>query len=204
MSVAVTCAPRRRHSRAAATPLAPSPTIATRFPERITLSPKLQARQADEGQQYREDPETDDDLRLGPPLLFVVMVDGGHEENALARELERTHLNHHAHRLEEEDAAENAAQELVLREDGAHPEPAAERKRADVPHEDLRRIRVVPKEANPRPDDRPAENAQFADAGDGRNIEVAGDDETLGHIGDAERRAGEVGPDEIGRTIDDD
>src|SRR5580692_1298807 len=111
-SVATTRAPRRRHSRAAATPLAPSPTTVTRFPERSTQSPQLQARQADEGQQNREDPEADDDLGLGPSLLLVVVVDGGHEEDALARQLERAHLDHDAHGLEKEHPAENAAQEL--------------------------------------------------------------------------------------------
>src|ERR1019366_9759851 len=42
----------------------------------LDTSTQLQARKAHECQENGDDPEADDDLRLGPPLLFEVVVDG--------------------------------------------------------------------------------------------------------------------------------
>ena len=47
-------------------------------------SAQLQRGQPDQGQHERDDPEADDDLRLGPALELVVVVDRRHAEDALA------------------------------------------------------------------------------------------------------------------------
>ena len=89
-SVPTTCAPRAtradgtrrcRSCRARRRPRAcPS--------RRARRSPQLQAREAHEREEDGDDPEANDDLRLGPALLFVVMMDRRHQEDALAGQLE--------------------------------------------------------------------------------------------------------------------
>ena len=54
----------------------------------------------------------------------------------------------------------------MLGEDREHADRAAERQRADVAHEHLRRIRVVPEEADAAAEQRGAEDRELADAGD--------------------------------------
>ena len=48
-------------------------------------------------------------------------------------------------------------------------------KRADVAHEDLGRMRVVPEEADGRAGHRAAEDGQFRGAGQSREIEILGE-----------------------------
>src|SRR5919204_643775 len=68
-------------------------------------------RRADRG----HDPEAQDDLRLRPAEDLEVMVDGGHQEDALAEGLEGEDLDEHAQRFDDEDAAEDQEQLLGLR-----------------------------------------------------------------------------------------
>src|SRR5262249_25354826 len=145
-STAITSAPFERSSRAAATPLRPSPITTARLPWTCIASPELEGCERYECQKDADDPEPDDDLRLGPPLLFVVVVDRRHQEHAAPGELEGDDLRDDADGLDEEDAAEQDREDLVLRADGAHPEAAAQRERAHVAHEELRWVGVVPKE----------------------------------------------------------
>src|SRR3954465_2996394 len=107
------------------------------------------------------------------------MMDRRHQEEPLPGELERDDLGNHGEALEEEDPAEDDREELVLREDGDHPEAAAESERADVSHEDLRGGRVVPEEADAGADHGPAEDGELPRARDERDVEIARDDETL-------------------------
>src|SRR6185369_9294672 len=119
-----------------------------------------------------------------------------HQEQTLARELERDDLRNDAEALEKEDAAEDDREKLVLGEDGARAEAAAERERSHIPHEDLRGVRVVPKETDARADHGPAEHGELAGARDKRNVEVLRDDEALRDVDDAEGRTREIGPDQ--------
>ena len=82
--------PRRRGAaeRAAATPLWPSPTTTTLFAAG-SMRHRSFSDERDQREQHGDDPEADDDLRLGPALLLVVVVDRRHQEHALAGELER-------------------------------------------------------------------------------------------------------------------
>ena len=88
------------------------------------------------------------------------------------------------------------AEQLVLREDREHAEPAAERERADVAHEDLRWVGVVPEEADARADDRAAVDRELAGRRDLRDVEVRREREAR------DGRAGDVRPDEVRARVD--
>src|SRR5262245_11178634 len=186
-------------------PLVPSPTTTTRLSFTSSNgSPELEAREAHERQKDGDDPEADDDLGLRPALLLVVVVNRRHQEDALAGELEAHDLRHDAESLEEEDAAEDDREQLVLEEHGASAEPATERERTDVSHEDLRGVRVVPEEADAGAEQRSAEDGELTGARDLRDVEVARDDEALRDVGDTEGRAAEVRPNQVGARVEDD
>src|SRR5687767_4755198 len=149
ISVSVTTAPRFASSSAAATPLRAAPTTTTRrFRTEKSLSPtpspQLQRRQAEQREDHRHDEKAGDDLRLAPSNQLEVVVDGRHLEDAIARELERGDLDDHRERLDDEHAAHNRQQQFLLDEDGDRAQGAAERQRADVAHEDVGGVRVVP------------------------------------------------------------
>ena len=64
------------------------------------------------------------------------------------------------------------------------PEGRAERQRADIAHEHLRRVGVVPEKAQTGGDHRGAKHRQLADAGDIGNLQVLGELEMAGDVGD--------------------
>ena len=70
-------------------------------------------------QQQRHDPETGDDLGFEETLFLVVMVQGGHEQNAASFAVfafgvfEVAHLKHDREALDQEDAAEKGQQQLL-------------------------------------------------------------------------------------------
>src|SRR5688500_18138873 len=121
----MTRAPRLWQRRHAATPLLPSPTTITRCPSSSITLPELHGGERHEREQDGDDPEPDDDARLGPALLLVVVVDRRHQEDALLEQLEGDHLGDDARGLDRKDAAEDDAQKLGFGDDGAHAEPAA-------------------------------------------------------------------------------
>ena len=61
----------------------------------------------------------------------------------LARVLEPDHLQHHRHRLGDKDAAHDAQHDLLPRDHGDGAQRTAQRQRAHVAHEDLRREIVL-------------------------------------------------------------
>ena len=146
---------------------------------------------AREREHDRDDPEADHDLRLGPAHLLEVMVDRRHPEHALAGELERDHLHDHRHRFEHEQPADDRQHDLVLGGDRDRAEHAAERERAGVAHEDRRRRRVEPEEAEAGADHRAAQHRELAGAGDVVDLQIVGEARVAGEIGDdaeAQRR----------------
>ena len=79
--------------------------------------------------------------------------------------LNDSHLDDHRNRLEHEQAADDAEHDLVLGHDRDGAEQAAERQRAGVAHEDRRRRRVEPQEAEAGAQDGAAQHRQLAGAG---------------------------------------
>ena len=121
-----------------------------------------------------------------------MMMDRRHLEHALAGQLERGHLHDDAQRLHHEQAADDGEHDLVLDDDRDRPEQAAERQRTGVAHENLRRRRVEPEEADARADHRAADDDDLAGVGDVVDEQIVRIDEIAGEIGDEpERRRGD-------------
>ena len=136
-----------------------------------SLSAQLEGAERKNGAQDADDPEPDHHLRLRPPFQFEVMVQRGPQEHAmllgvlhpvlLAPVLEHRSLQNHRHGFREEHRPYEEQQELTLEENGDRPYGAAEGQRARVAHEHLRRMRVVPKEADAGAHDRRTEHGEF-------------------------------------------
>src|SRR5450631_3293115 len=97
--------------------------------EHPTSSAQLQRGEAGQRQHHRNDPEPNHDLRLGPALLFEMVMQRRHAEDALAGELEGGDLHDHRHRLQHEQPADHREHDLVLHRDRDRAEHAAERQR---------------------------------------------------------------------------
>ena len=98
------------------------------------------------------------------------------------------------HGLDHEDAADDDEQEFLLDEDRDRAERAAERERADVAHEDVGGIGVVPEEPEAGADQRAAEDRQLADGGDTvGQLQVLGEHAVAADVGQRrERRGGDA------------
>src|SRR5487761_2288691 len=122
----MTSAPPLISAPAESSPDLPRPNTATFLPAKTVMGimlcrpgragalSQLQRREARKRQHHRDNPEADDDLRLGPAELLVVVMDRRHPEHALAGQLERHDLHDHRHRLEPEKAANDGEHDLVL------------------------------------------------------------------------------------------
>ena len=75
----------------------------------------------------------------------------------------------------------------MLGGDGDRAEHAAERQRAGVAHEDRRRRRVEPEEAEAGADHRAAEHGELAGALDEVDLEIVGEDGVAREVGDERR-----------------
>src|SRR3954449_9140201 len=88
-SAATTSAPPAFSAWQLARPEPPRPNTATVLPAKEVTgimarrSPQLQRGEAGQRQHHRDDPEPDHDLRLGPALLFEMMMQRRHPEHAL-------------------------------------------------------------------------------------------------------------------------
>src|SRR6266566_3268580 len=120
-SQATMSAPPAISARQVQRPELPSPNTASRLPAKpvtgITRSPQLERGQAGKRKHHRDDPEADDDLRLGPAELLEVMMDRRHPEDPLAGQLVRHHLHDDRDRLEHEQPADHRENDLVLGRD---------------------------------------------------------------------------------------
>src|ERR1700676_3908371 len=115
----MTSAPPANSALAPTSPEPPSPNTATFFPAKVVTGimarlSQLQGRQPGEREHDRNDPDANDDLRLGPAELLEMMVDRRHLEHALAGELKRHHLHDDGHRFEHEQPADDRQHDLVL------------------------------------------------------------------------------------------
>ena len=112
------------------------------------------------------------------------MMDRRHLEDALAGELERHHLHDHRNRFQHEQAADDGEHDLVLGRDRHGADHAAERERAGVAHEDRRRRRVEPQEAEAGAEHGAAQHRKLAGAGDIMDLQIIGEDRVAAQIGD--------------------
>src|SRR5260221_9662292 len=117
-SPATTSAPPAFRAWQLASPEPPRPKTATVLPAKevtgINVSPQFQRGEAGQRQHHRNDPEPDHDLRLGPALLFEMMMQRRHPEHALSGQLERHHLHDHGDGFEHEQAAAHGQHDLML------------------------------------------------------------------------------------------
>src|SRR5437016_9078094 len=119
VSVAVTFAARAAQKSEVATPVLASPTTSTRLPrnsngfaiyfakplnENDSL-PQLQRRQRKQRKDQRRYPKSHDYFRFAPAQQLEMVVNGRHAEDALAAQLERTHLKNHGESFDHENAA---------------------------------------------------------------------------------------------------
>src|SRR3546814_17147878 len=105
---------------------------ATVFPAKAersitAASPQLQRGQTDQRQDRGDDPETDDDGRLGPALLLEVMVQRRHGEDALTGQLEGKDLDDDRDRLQDDQAAEEGEHQFGPGADADRAERSAHR-----------------------------------------------------------------------------
>src|SRR5437588_2423690 len=111
-----TCSPRLRSASAAATPERASPSTAYGPPgsggRALPTNAELIDGEAHRAEGCRHDPEAQDDLGFRPRAQLEVVVDRGHQEDALAKQLKRHNLDHDRQCLEHEDPPEQDQQHL--------------------------------------------------------------------------------------------
>lgn len=90
------------------------------------------------------------------------------------RHLEIADLQDHGDGLHDKNAAHDEEHKLLARNDRHRPQSAAQGERADVAHKDLRRVGVVPKKAQARPNQRGSDHHHFSGARNIREIQIRG------------------------------
>ena len=114
-----------------------------------------------------------------------MVVDRRHPEDPLAvGELEPADLEDDGEGLQDEDPAHDGQQDLLFRQDRDGAQRAAQGEGAHVPHEDLGGIGVVPEEPDAGADDRPAEDGQLPGSRHIGDLEVGGDLDVAGEVGE--------------------
>src|SRR5204863_551663 len=97
-------------------------------------SPELKGAEARQRQHEADDPEADYDRRFGPAEMLEMVVDRGHQEDALAGALVDRDLDDDAQGLDDEDATDEHQGEFVVGRDRHGTERSAERKAAGITH----------------------------------------------------------------------
>src|SRR5689334_2428924 len=164
---ASTSAPPAISAGAVAIPEPPSPKSETRLPEKEAAGIKgilseLEGGEADQRQDDGNDPEADHHLAFGPAELFEMVVDRRHQEDALAGHLEIADLDDDREDFDHEQAADDDQHDLMLGGDGDGADQPAHRQRTGVAHEDRRRRRVEPEEAEAGADHRAKHHGKLA------------------------------------------
>ena len=116
-----------------------------------------------------------------------MVVDRGHPEDPPAvGKLEPADLEDDGEGLQDEDPPDDGQEDLLLRQDGEGAQGTAQGEGAHVPHEDLGGIGVVPEEADAGADDRPAEDGKLSGSRHVGDLEVGGDLDVPGEVGEQE------------------
>src|SRR5260370_6810702 len=92
-----------------------------------------------------------------------MMVNRRHAEDTLAAQLERTDLQNHGQRFDDEYSADKEEQNLLLDDHRDHAERSAQGKRADIAHENFGGMRVVPEKSQRSSDQPSAQDRQLPD-----------------------------------------
>src|SRR6266446_4903557 len=121
-------------------------------PRSIIGSPQLQGGEAGHRQDGGDDPEAEDDRRLGPALLLEMVMQRRHAEDAAAGPAIGQDLHDDRHGLEHEQAADDGEHDLVLGHDRHRPQRTADGERAGIAHEHLGGRCVEPEKAQPGAD----------------------------------------------------
>src|SRR3990172_4750096 len=186
-SKSVTRAPSRRRRRAETNPEIPAPITNASLPPKVSISPYLEGADGQQRQDDRDDPETNDDLRLRPSLEFEVVVDRRHPEDPLPGGLVGEDLKNHRESLHHEHPPHQ--DDLLLHHHGHDAERGTQGKRPGVPHEHLGGIGVEPEKADPRPGHGATEDGELPRPRDIGNLQVVRDLHVPGEI-----REQHVGP----------
>ena len=130
------------------------------------------------------------ELRVQSPEVVVDRcgTEHAHPLALLLHQLEPLRLDDDAEALDKEDATEQRQQQLLMDDDGAHTDDAANGQRTGVAHEDLCRVGVVPQETYHSTDERRQEHHQLLSMGNVHNIEIGRVDDVSRHIGQDEQR----------------
>src|SRR5882762_604808 len=163
------------------------------FRSRETLNrnaslPQLQCRQRKQGKNQRGDPKPHDHFRFAPTEQFEMVMDGGHAKDALAAQLERTHLQNHGKRFDYEDPADEKEQDFLLDDNGDGAQRSAQRQRANVTHEDFGWMGVVPEKTERSADERAAEYGELANTRNVLNLEIGGPAVVAAHVSQNRKR----------------
>jgi hypothetical protein len=122
-------------------------------PKNPKLSPvgKMEA-EAEDGQEDRGDPETDDDPGLRATSQFEMVMDRSHAEDAMAPgELEKIDLADYGKGFQEENAADDGDHEGLLDEEGDGPQKSSDGEGPGVPHENGCGCSIEPEEGDQCP-----------------------------------------------------
>ena len=92
------------------------------------------------------------------------------------------YLHHHAEALYEEDSAEDRQHQLLVDDDGAHGDDTADGERTGIAHEHLRRVGIVPEEADEGSDKGTEEYHKLLGAWNIHDVEVGGKLDVRRHI----------------------
>src|SRR6267154_5660411 len=76
--------------------------------------PQFQRRQRKQREYQRGNPKAHDHFRFAPTQQLKMMMNGRHTENALAAQFERTDLQNHGERFDNENSAHKKEQDLLL------------------------------------------------------------------------------------------
>src|SRR5215831_564876 len=110
------------------------------------------------------------------------MMQRGHAEDTLAEQAETRHLYDHRNRLEHEKPADDGEHQLMLRGHGDRAERAAKRERSRIPHENLRRGRIEPEEAEACTNQRAADHGKLAGALHEVDLQIFGEQSVADEI----------------------
>src|ERR1017187_1705188 len=130
------------------------------------------------------------------------MVDGRHLENSFFAELVGANLQNHRERFDDENAADEGQQKLLLDHDCDGADRATERERAYVAHENFGRMRVVPEKSYGGADHGSAEDSELTDLRHALQFEIGRKRGVAAEVGeDGERSGGDHGATD-GETVE--